>query len=159
MLLASALTVAIVLGYGAYSGWNALTGGGSDGGSETAGDAGYLTSVDRSIFFAGHVLGAGADVNLVGDLGLFQDAANLAIFDVGLEQGKLEKAARNATGARADVLTSTIQSVDNLRVAMIRWRDAVFNLRLGQVDDAKTEVQSAIARLQADAERWKALPG
>ena len=78
---------------------------------------------------------------------------------MGIEQGNLDKAARNATGAQADILTSTTQSLDNLRVAMIRWRDAVFNLRLGLVADAKADVESAIAQLQADAERWKALPG
>jgi hypothetical protein len=159
VLLAAALTVVIVLGYGAYAGWNALTGGGSGSDTEATAETGYLASVDRAMFFGGAVLGAGTDVRLVGDLGNFLDQANQAIYTVGVEQGNVDKAARNATGARADVLASTTQSLDNLRVAMIRWRDAVFNLRLGLVADAKADVESAIAQLRADAERWKALPG
>ena len=159
MLLAVALTMVIVLGYGAYTGWNALTGDSSGSDTQTTAETGYLASVDRAMFFGGAVLGAGTDVRLVGDLGIFQDQANQAIYTVGVEQGNVDKAARNATGARADVLTSTTQSLDNLRVAMIRWRDAVFNLRLGLVADAKADVESAVAQLRADAERWKALPG
>ena len=144
VILAAVLTVVIVVGYGAYAGWNALTGGGSGNDPQATADT---------------VLGAGTDVRLVGDLGVFQDQANQAIYTVGVEQGNLDKAARNATGAKADVLAASTQSVDDLRVAMIRWRDAVFNLRLGLVADAKAEVERAIAQIQADAERWKALPG
>jgi len=159
VILAAVLTVVIVVGYGAYAGWNALTGGGSGNDPQATADTGYLASVNRAMFFGGTVLGAGTDVRLVGDLGVFQDQANQAIYTVGVEQGNLDKAARNATGAKADVLAASTQSVDDLRVAMIRWRDAVFNLRLGLVADAKAEVERAIAQIQADAERWKALPG
>jgi hypothetical protein len=159
VLLAAALTVVMVVGYGGYTGWNALTGGGSGGDPQATPDTSYQASVDHAMYFGGTVVDAGIDVRLVGDLGPFLDQTNQAIYTVGVEQGNLEKAARTATGPRADVLASTTQSVDNLRVAMIRWRDAVFNLRLGLVADSKAEVESAIAQIQADAERWKALPG
>jgi hypothetical protein len=40
-------------------------------------------------------------------------------------------------------------------VALIQWRDAVYNLRLASVDDAHSAIDSAVAQLNADLERWK----
>ncbi|MFM8302832.1 MAG: hypothetical protein ACKOA9_00815 [Actinomycetota bacterium] len=158
VLAAVTLTVVVVLGYGAQAGWNALTGGPDTGSSAISSDD-YLESVERSVFLGGAVIGAGIDVRLSSDINGFVDAANQAIAAVNTERGNLQALARSSRGARADLVTSTAQTLDRLEAAMGRWRDVVSALRLGQVADAKAEVEGAVAQLQTDAERWRALPG
>jgi len=151
------LTLLVVLGYGGYTAWNALTGGDSDE-TTTPAAASYETIVSNDIFLAGQVVVHGVDVHLMGDLNGFLEAANRAIFIVGTDKGGLAELSAGATGPQRDVISSTQQSLDALQVGLIQWRDAVYNLRLAAVDDARAAIDSAVARLQTDLERWKALP-
>lgn len=160
MLVAAVLTVVVLLGYGGYTAWNAVSGGGDEGATTptaAAGDADYETIVSTAIFLGAQALAQGADTHLAVDLGPFADGTDRAIFTIGADRARLARLARTAAAREADVIVSTEQSLDALQTAMVQWRDAVFNLRLGAVDDARAAVDSAIARLQGDLERWRSV--
>lgn len=157
VLIAALLTVVILVGYGGYSAWNAVTGGDSGGGDAPAA-GGYEAIVSQDIFLAGLVVGQGVDVRLVGDLNGFRDNANRAIFIIGSDKGALAKLATGATGPQRDVISDTQLALDALQAGLIQWRDAVYNVRLAAVDDAHSAIDSAVARLSADLDQWKALP-
>ena len=157
-MIAAALTLIVLLAYGGYTAWNALTGGGgSDDAQAPTASAGFESIVGSDIFLAGQVVGHGVDVRLVGDLNGFRDTADRAIFIVGTDRGALAKLNAGATGPQRDVIASAQQSLDALQVALIQWRDAVYNLRLASVDDAHDAIDSAVAQLSADLERWKSV--
>lgn len=156
MLLAAALTVVILLGSGGYAAWNALTG---DTSTSDEASTAYVASTQRAIYYGASAVGLGLDVHIIKDLGIFQDSMNAAIDGVRAERTNLETLAATATGPRADILQSSIQAADSLESGMAQWRDAVFNLRLGGVDDAQSAIDSAVARLVADIDRWDALEG
>ena len=147
----------IVLGYGGYTAWNAITGGGGSDSAEAPAPSGYEALVARDAFIAAGLLSDGINVRLVGDLPGFLEAANRAIYTVGVDKVEMARLAGNASGAERDVMTSTQQSLDALQVAIIQWRDAVYNLRLGAVDDAKAAANAAIALLQSDVDRWRSV--
>jgi len=157
VLIAAAITLVVLLGYGGYSAWNAVTGGGSGGGDAPAARS-YESIVLNDIFLAGQVVGHGVDVRLMGDLNAFRDAADRAIYIIGLDMNALDGLESGATGPQRDVIASTRQSLDALQVGLIQWRDAVYNLRLASVDDAHSAIDSAVARLQSDLDEWRTLP-
>jgi hypothetical protein len=157
VLAAVALTVVILLGYGGYLAWNALTGSGANDPAPPA-DNSYEGTVSRAIFLGGLVLGQGIDAHLVSEINPFLASANTAIYQVATDRGTLDNLAKTATGPEADVIASTKQSLDALRVAMIEWRDAVVNLRLADIADAHASMDDAIALLRADLDRWRSLP-
>lgn len=158
ILVAAALTLVILLGYGGYTAWNAITGSGSDGtgtGTEDATD--YESIVARNIFLGAQVLGQGIDTRLVSDIGPFVDNANRVIYTMGLDRVAIGKLATGASGPQRDVISATQQSLDALQAALVQWRDVVADLRLGSVDDAHAAIDGAIARLQGDLERWRSV--
>ena len=153
MLVATVITVVVLGGYGVHAAWNSRTGGDAGSGAPR----GYEASVERSIFLAGTVIGQGVDARLVSDLPPFLDSANRAIFLVGTERRALEKLAATAPRSEAEVIASTLASLDALTEALIWWRDSVYNLRLAAVGDARAAVDAATSRLRADLERWRSL--
>lgn len=157
MLFAAALTTVILLGYGGYVAWNAVTDRGSSDPSPPAA-TGYRGAVDNALFVGTATLQRGLDVHLMSDLNPFYAAASEAISLVGADRARLAELATTATGEQADVIASTQQSLDALQEAMTEWRDAVVNLRLASVPDAHAGMDDALARLRSDIERWQALP-
>jgi hypothetical protein len=153
IVLAALLTLVVVVGYGGYLAWNALVGGSDDADAPAA--TGYEATVSQAIFLGGAVLGLGVDTHLLNDLGPFADATDRAVFTVGADRARLERLAQTAPRPEAEVIASTVQSMDALQDAMIEWRNAVFNVRLGSVDDAHDAIDDALERLRGDLERWK----
>ncbi len=114
--------------------------------------------MSQAIFFGGVAVGTGLDVHLMNDLGPFVDTANEAIALVETQRATLERLGRGETGVRADLIASSLQAVDSLAAGMAQWRDAVYNLRLARAAEARSAIDAASARLQADLDRWRALP-
>ena len=145
----------VVLGaYGGYSAWNAWI---ADGPATPAVTADYEGAVSQAIFFGGVAVGTGLDVHLMNDLGPFVDTANESIALVETQRATLERLGRGETGVRADLIASSLQAVDSLAAGMAQWRDAVYNLRLARAAEARSAIDAASARLQADLDRWRTL--
>jgi flavin-binding protein dodecin len=144
----------VLLGYGAYTAWNAWIADDPAPTSVTA-TADYEGAVSQAMYFGGIAVGAGLDVHLMADLGTFVDTANRAIAIVEDQHTTLERLGRRETGARADLVASSLQSVDALSAAIAQWRDAVYNLRLARAAEARSAIDAATARLQADLDRWR----
>jgi hypothetical protein len=151
------VTVAVLLGYGGYAAWNALTGDSASSGG--AASTAYVPSTQRAIYYGAGVVGLGLDVHILKDLDIFQDSVNRAIDGVRTERANLDALAATATGPQADILRSSVEATDTLESGMVQWRDAIFNLRLGGVDTAQSTIDSAVAQLAADIDRWNALEG
>jgi hypothetical protein len=49
--------------------------------------------------------------------------------------------------------------MSELQVAMGQWRDAIFLLRLDNVDDAQAAIDSAVAALQQQLDTWNQQTG
>jgi hypothetical protein len=151
--------VLILIAYGGYTGWNALVGGGDKTESALPTGTGYAASAERARFNANIAIILGVNLRIVKDSGRFLQDVNRTIDGVRAERANMEKLATTATGPRADILRSSIEATRTMDTGMSRWRDAIYNLRLGGVDGAESMIRSGIAQIDTDLERWKSLRG
>lgn len=146
----------IVVGYGGYVAYDKINGGDS---VPAAADDGYAASTRRAMFYGGTAIGAGVNLRNLKDQYSFKDEVNAQIALVGTERANLERLLPTATAPQADTIRATIQSMDELMNAMTQWRDAIFLLRLNNVDRAESAVSSAVAQMGQQLETWNALEG
>ena len=146
----------ILVGYGGYVAYNKIT---ESDTTPVAADDGYAASTSRAMFAGGVAVGAGINLRNLKDQYLFKDQVNAQIEQVRAEQADLERLLPTVTGPQADTIRATMQSMDELMIAMTQWRDAIFLLRLSNVDRAQSAVESAIAQMGQQLESWNSLEG
>lgn len=146
----------IVVGYGGYVAYDKINGGDS---APAAADDGYAPSTRRAMFYGGTAIGAGINLRNLKDQYEFKDEVNALIALVSTERANLERLLPTATVPQADTIRATMQSMDELMNAMTQWRDAIFLLRLNNVDRAESAVRSAVAQMGQQLETWNALEG
>jgi hypothetical protein len=147
----------ILVGYGGYTAWNALTG--SDTPAATDTGTGYVASADRAALTGQLAIGMGVNLRILKDANNFLVGMNQSIDQLRAERANLERLATKASGAEADILQSSIQATVAMETGMVQWRDGIVNLRLGGTAAAESTMETAIAQLQADVARWNALAG
>lgn len=144
------------MGYGGYVAFNKITGSGTTPAEATNG---YAASTNRAMFAAGVAVGAGINLRNLKDQYEVRDVVNAQINIVRAERANLEQLLPTATAPHADTIRATMQSMDELMIAMAQWRDTIFNLRLGSVDNSQSAVESALAQIGQQLETWNALEG
>lgn len=147
----------ILVGFGGYSAWGALTGGDDAPPAALPTGTGYADSANRAAFHANVAILLGLNLRILKDAYRFQYDVNKEIEGLRAERANLERLATGATGARADILRSSIQATQTLETGMTQWRDAIFNLRLGAVEPAQSVIETGVAQLEASIERWRSL--
>ena len=150
------LTVVILVGYGAYVGYDKLTGNDTPA-AETG--TGYVASVETAIAHGRWSIGMGLNFHSLKDSYVLRNQFNAEIDTVRAQQANLQTLLPNVLGPRADTVRASIQSVSDLQVALGQWRDAIFLLRLGNVDDAQAAIESAVAALQQQLDTWNSQTG
>jgi len=157
MVLAAALTALILIGYGGYTAWNAITGTDAPVAVDTGN--GFVASADRAALTGQLAVGMGVNLRILKDTNNFLGGMNQSIDRLRTERANLERLAAKATGARADILQSSIQATVSMETGMVQWRDGIVNLRLGGIAAAESTIETAVAQLQSDVGRWKAQTG
>jgi hypothetical protein len=150
------LTVVILVGYGAYVGYDKLKGNDTPA-AETG--TGYVASVQTAIAHGRWSIGMGLNFHNLKNSYVLRNELNTEIETIRTEQANLEALLPNVLGPRADTVRASIQSMSELQVAMGQWRDAIFLLRLGNVDDAQAAIESAVAALQQQLDTWNSQAG
>jgi hypothetical protein len=153
--LALVLTVVILIGYGAYAGYQKITG--NDAPAETP--TGYVASVQAAIAHGQWSVGMGLGFHSLKDSYVLRNAFNTEIDTVRAQQANLEALLPNVVGPRADTVRASIQSMNDLAAALGQWRDAIFLLKLGNIDTDQAAIESAVAALQQQLDTWNGQQG
>jgi hypothetical protein len=157
LLVASVVTVVILLGYGGVKAWDALFG--VEAPATAAPETGFVGIANRLAATGQYAIDAGINLRILKDGALFIDAMSRYTAQVQSDRADLARRADGATGVRADILASSLRAADALELGMAQWRDGVVNLRIGTAANGETAIRSAIAQLGADAARWDELRG
>jgi len=99
-------------------------------------------------------IGMGVNFHNLKDSYVLRNQFNAEINTVRTQRANLESMLPNVLGPRADTVRASIQSMVALETALGQWRDAIFLLRLGNVDDAQSAIESAVAQLQQQLDTW-----
>jgi len=75
------------------------------------------------------------------------------------QQANLEALLPNLVGPRSDTVRASIQSMNDLQVAMGQWRDAIFQLKFGNIDDAEAAITAAYTALEQQLNTWNGQAG
>jgi hypothetical protein len=153
--LALLLTIVILLGYGAYVAYDQLTG--NDTPAAQATDD-YVASAETAISHGLWSVAMGINFHNLKDSYILRNQFNTEIDTVRSQRANLEALLPNVLGPRADTVRASIQSMSQLEAAIGQWRDAIFLLRLGSVDDAQASIESAVAALQQQVDTWNRQP-
>ena len=139
----SCLTILILVGYGAYVAYDKLT-----GDDIPAADAGgeYVGSVQTAMSHGQWSIGMGLNFHNLKDSYVLRNDFNTEINTVRAQRASLESLLPNVLGPRVDTVRASIQTMSELEAALGQWRDAIFLLRLGSIDDAQAAVESAVGR-------------
>ena len=155
--LAIVLTLVILVGYGAYVAYDKIRG---DSSPTAASDGtGYVASVETAMSHGQWAIGMGVNFHNLKDSYVLRNQFNNEINTVRTERANLEALLPNVLGARADTVRASIQTMSELETALGQWRDAIFLLRLGNVDNAQSEIASAVAQLQQQLDTWNSQEG
>jgi hypothetical protein len=146
----------ILVGYGAYVAYGELTGGDAPAGQST--DT-YVASVERAASHGQWAIGMGLNFHNLKDSYVLRNQFNTEIDTVRTERANLEALLPNVLGPRADTVRASIQTMSELEAALGQWRDAIFLLRLGNIDDAQAAVESAVAALRQQVDTWNSQAG
>ena len=157
IFLAAALTALILVGYGGYTAWNAITATNAPAPVDTGN--GFVASADRAALTGQLAVGMGVNLRILKDGNNFLIGMNQSIDQLRVERANLERLATRASGARADILASSVQATVAMETGMVQWRDGIVNLRLGSIAAAESTIETAVAQLQSDVGRWKAQTG
>ena len=84
---------------------------------------------------------------------------NTEINTIRTERANLEALLPNVLGPRADTVRASIQTMSELETALGQWRDTIFLLRLGNVDDAQSSIEGAVTQLQQQLDTWNSQAG
>jgi hypothetical protein len=149
--LAIALTLVILVGYGAYVAYDKIRG---DGTTAVQDGTGYPASVETAMAHGQWAIGMGVNFHNLKDSYVLRNQFNNEINTVRAQRANLESMLPNVLGPRADTVRASIQSMSELETALGQWRDAIFLLRLGNVDDAQSAIGNAVAQLQQQLDTW-----
>ena len=141
----------ILIGYGAYVAYDKITG---DSAPAAASGDGYVASVQTAISHGQWSVGMGLGFHNLKDSYVLRNGFNTEINTVRTQRANLESMLPNVLGPRADTVRASIQTMTELETALGQWRDAIFLLRLGNVDDAQSAIESAVAQLQQQLDTW-----
>ena len=156
MALAVALTVVAGLAFGAYRLFGADSGSSGSGSGASAAPGDVPATIDHSIGAAFGAIGTGLGMRNLADQYHVRDAIDVSIFVVGQDRVQLQTARKGLSGAQADAVDAALAAEDRLGAGLVQWRDALFNLRFGQVDPAQNAVNDAITALAAARDSWNA---
>jgi len=145
------LTVLILAGYGVYVGYDKLI---ADGAPTADTGTGYVPSVESAIGHGQWSIEIGVGFHNLADSYVLRDDFNGEIQKVSAQRANLEALLPNVLGPRADTVRASIQTMSELETAIGQWRDAIFLLRLGNVDHAQAAIESSIAQLQQQLDAW-----
>jgi hypothetical protein len=143
-------------GYGAYVAYDKIRG---DGTAATSDGTGYVSSVQTATAHGEWAIGMGLNFHNLKDSYVLRNQFNAEINTVREERAHLESLLPNVLGARADTVRASIESMNDLESALGQWRDAIFLLRFGNVDDAQSAIESAVAQLQQQLDTWNSQAG
>ena len=146
----------ILVGYGAYVAYDKVTG---DSAPAAESGNGYVASVQTAISHGQWSVGMGLGFHNLKDSYVLRNGFNTEINNVRAQRAHLESLLPNVLGPRADTVRASIQTMSELETALGQWRDAIFLLRLGNVDDAQSSIESAVARLQQQLDTWNSQAG
>ena len=146
----------ILVGYGVYVAYDKLTGGDTSA-AQTTDD--YVSSTHTAISHGRWSIAMGTNFHNLKDSYILRNQFNTEIDTVRAQRTNLEALAPNVLGPRADTVRASIQSMSELEAAIGQWRDAIFLLRLGNVDDAQASIESAVAALQQQVDTWNSQEG
>lgn len=149
--------MAVLAAYGAFLAVERVRG--DDPPVPAASGNGFVASTERAIASGRLAIRLGIDLRTLGEAYVFRDAVNTEIERVRTERLHLEELVPRTRPPRADTLQSAIQAMDRLENAMAQWRDAIFLLRLGNVDAAQAAINSAIADLETAIGSWNRQKG
>jgi hypothetical protein len=96
----------------------------------------------------------GDNFHTLKDSYILRNQFNTEIETIRTQRANLDALLPNVVGPRADTVRASIQSMSELETAIGQWRDAIFLLRLGNVDDAQSAIESAVAQLQQQLDSW-----
>ena len=154
--LALLLTVVIVVGYGASVAYDKIRGDGAPAASDSTG---YVGSVQTAMSHGQWVIGMGLNFHNLKDSYVLRNQFNTEMNTIRTQRSNLETLLPNVPGARADTVRASIQSMNDLETAVGQWRDAIFLLRLGNVDGAQSAIETAVAQLQQQLDTWNSQDG
>jgi hypothetical protein len=150
------LTVVILVGYGAYVAYDKIA---ADDAPTAESGTGYVASVQTAMSHGQWSLGMGISFHNLKDSYILRNGFNTEIDTVRAQRANLEALLPNELGPRADTVRASIQTMSELEAALGQWRDAIFLLRLGNVDDAQVAVENTVAELQQQLDTWNGLEG
>jgi hypothetical protein len=150
------LTLVILVGYGAYVGYDKLTG--NDTPTAETG-TGYVASMQTAIAHGKWSIVMGLGYHNLKNQYVLRNQLTTEIDTVRNQQANLEALLPNVLGPRADTVRASIQSMSDLQVAMAQWRDAIFLLKFGDVDDAEAAITSAVTALEQQLNTWNGQEG
>jgi hypothetical protein len=149
--LAIVLTLVVLVGFGAYVAYDKVRG---DDTAAVQDGTGYANSVQTAMSHGQWAIGMGVNFHNLKDSYVLRNQFNAEINTVRTQRANLESMLPNVLGPRADTVRASIQSMSELETALGQWRDAIFLLRLGNVDDAQSAIESAVAQLQQQLDTW-----
>jgi len=141
----------VLVGYGAYVAYDKIRG---DSSAATQDATGYTGSVQTAMAHGDWAIGMGLNFHALKDSYILRNQFNTEIATIRTQRANLEALLPNVVGPRADTVRASIQSMSELETAVGQWRDAIFLLRLGNVDDAQSAIESAVAQLQQQLDTW-----
>ena len=154
--LAVLLTVVILVGYGAYVAYDKIRGDSTPAAQDSTG---YVASVQTAMSHGQWAIGMGLNFHSLKDSYVLRSQFNTEINTIRTERANLEALLPNVLGPRADTVRASIQTMSELEAALGQWRDAIFLLRLGTVDNAQSAIESANAQLQQQLDTWNSQAG
>jgi hypothetical protein len=148
--------VVILVGYGAYVAYDKIFGDSTPAAQDTTG---YVGSVETAISHGQWAIAMGLNFHSLKDSYVLRNQFNTEIETIRTQRANLEALLPNVLDARADTVRASIQTMSELETALAQWRDAIFLLRLGSVDDAQAAIESATAQLQQQLDTWNSQAG
>jgi hypothetical protein len=154
--LAILLTVAALVAYGGYVLYDKLAG--SDAPTAASGN-GFVASTERATGDALEAIAMGLEFRSLRDSYVVRGDIDGMISSVRTERANVESVLATTAGPRADTVRATLQTLDELAIAMTQWRDAVFLLRFGNIDSSQAAIERAVVQLQQHVATWNSLDG
>jgi hypothetical protein len=151
--LALVLTFVMLAAYGGYVLYDRVI---KSDASTTASGNSFVASSERAMAQGGAIVAAGLEFRSLRESYVLRDQMTVMIDGVRTERANVESVLATTSGPRADTASAALQTMNELTTAMTQWRDAIFNLRFGGIDNTQAAIEGAIARLQQHIDAWNA---
>jgi hypothetical protein len=145
IVFAFLLAVVVIAG---YAGYRALASGG-DGGSDR-----FVTTVRDAQQVGRDAITLGTNFHDLAEQYAVHDQFTMMSVSLSSRRSVLDRIATSSTGVRHNAAAEASLLVGELQNAINDYRDAIFDLRLGDVADAESAITRAVDRLGQQIDAW-----